>query len=253
MLMEAKTFNEGARAFALWTGLHQDLEEKAQDDGIREKAGDYMGLMTPIIKAFLTDRGYQSVHNSLQLFGGSGFTEDWPMSQFQRDARISLIYEGTNGIQALDLVGRKLMANGGRAWQTFFKEIDEFVADNASDENLKPYVDGLKTSKAQLEEAIGWFAENALADLDNAGAASHDFLQLFGLTAFSYMWAMMAKAAYAKGGKNAEDPFYRAKLVTGRYFLDRVLPETSAHLAKVKAGAEAMMALEPEAFALATA
>jgi len=251
MLMEAKSFNEAGRAFAYWTGLCQDLLEKSPDEEVRQKADDYMSLMTPIIKAFLTDRGYNQVHNSLQLFGGSGFTEDWPMSQFQRDARIALIYEGTNGIQALDLVGRKLMANGGRAWQTFFKEVDEFIGDHENDENLKSFVEGLRSAKAQLEEAIGWFGENALSNLDHAGASSHDFLQLFGLTAFSYMWALMAKAAYAGKAENADDPFYDAKLATGKYFLDRVLPETAAHLAKVKAGADAMMALEPEEFGLA--
>jgi hypothetical protein len=181
----------------------------------------------------------------MQVHGGSGFTEHFPASQFLRDSRIAMIYEGTNGVQALDLVGRKLAANGGRAIFSFFNEIDAFIADHEGEAQMAPFIEGLKSAKGQLQEGTMWLMQNGMQNFDNAGAASHDYLQLFGLTALSYMWALMAKAALANKGA---DPFYDNKIVTGRYFLDRRLPEASAHLAKLKTGAEAMMALPVEAF-----
>ena len=246
MLIDQKTFVEGARAFAYWTALHADLKDKSPDEKVREKADDYMALMTPVVKAFLTDRGYKACNDGLQLHGGSGFTKEWGMEQFVRDCRIALIYEGTNGIQALDLVGRKLASNGGRAIFTFFAEIDDFASEYGDVAELAPFLDGLKTAKGQLQEGTTWLMQNAMTNFNNAGAASTDYLQLFGLTAFGYMWAMMAKTALDHAGSG--DPFYANKLKTARYFFERVLPETSAHLAKVKTGSEAMMALEPEAF-----
>ena len=246
MLMDTKAFVEGARAFAYWTALHGDLLHKSPDEKVREKADDYMALMTPVVKAFLTDRGLDACNDGLQLYGGSGFTKEWGMEQFVRDVRISLIYEGTNGIQALDLVGRKLAKNGGRAVFTFFAELDDFIGENETNEELAPFVESLRSAKAQLQEGTNWLMENGMKNFDNAGAASTDYLQLFGLTAFAYMWAMMAKVALEK--KDSGDPYYENKLKTGRYFMDRVLPEAASHLAKVKAGADAMMALEADAF-----
>jgi len=251
MLMDTRAFVEGGRALAYWLSLHSDLEDRSPDEAAREKAADYMGLLTPIVKAYFTDRGFKATVDSMQVFGGSGYTEEWGMSQFLRDARISMIYEGTNGVQALDLVGRKLMANGGRAWMTFFKEIDEFVADNQGNARLKPFLDGLVQSKKRLEEATTWLGEAAMKNFDNAGAASHDYLHLFGLTSFAYMWAMMAKTAVEKtsGGADEDgDPFYTNKLITGRYFVERILPEGAAHLDKIKSGADSMMALPADAF-----
>ena len=169
------------------------------------------------------------------------------MSQFVRDARIAMIYEGANGVQALDLVGRKLAANGGRAVMTFFGEIDSYVG-ASHDETLKPFVDGLSGAKAQLQEATMWLMQNGMANPDNAGAASTDYLHLFGLTALAYMWAQMAEAAQAKIASGDNDPFYVHKLTTGRYFLERVLPQTAAHLAKLKTGSATMMELPAEAF-----
>ena len=159
-----------------------------------------------------------------------------------------MIYEGTNGVQALDLVGRKLAANGGRGVTTFLGEIDGFVAANGGDETLKPFVEGLAGVKAQLQEATQWLLQNGLANPDNAGAASMDYLRLFGLTGLAYMWGLMAKAANAKIAGGDADPFYAGKLMTGRYFLQRVLPDAGACLAKLTAGAEAVMALPAEAF-----
>lgn len=246
MLMDAKAFNEGARAFLLWTALYGDLSHKHPDDAIRQKANDYMGLMTPVLKAYLTGEGFRHISDSLQVHGGSGFTEHYPASQFMRDARITLIYEGTNGVQALDLVGRKLAANGGRAIFAFFNEMDEWIGANTGDADLQPFVDALAITKAQLQDGTMWLMQNGMSNFDNAGAASHDYLQLFGVTALTYMWAIMAKAALAK--KGGDDAWYETKLATGRYYLARVVPEAAAHLAKLKTGAGPVMALAAEAF-----
>jgi alkylation response protein AidB-like acyl-CoA dehydrogenase len=243
MLMDQKSFIAAARCFISWASLQADLEHNSDDADTREKAGDYMALLTPIVKAYLTDKGFLSASNGLQVFGGSGYVEEWGMSQFLRDARITLIYEGTNGVQALDLVGRKLAMNGMRPITSFFAELDACVAEGGN-ETVKPFLDAVASTKAALKEATDWLVENGLKDFNNAGASSHDYLQLFGLTCLTYMWALMAKAAAGKAG----DAFYDTKLKTGRYFLDRWVPEAPMHLAKVKAGAASMMALESEEF-----
>ena len=203
-----------------------------------------MGLLTPVLKAYLTDRGFHVASQAMQVHGGSGYTEHFPASQYLRDARITMIYESANGIQALDLVGRKLAANGGRAIMSFFAEIDAFVAEIEGDEALKAHAEGLRAAKAQLQEATMWLMQNGMANPDNAGAASNDYLHLFGLTMLAYMWAMMARVAQGKAG----DPFHDAKLTTARYFFERILPDASGHLAKLKSGSELMMALPAEAF-----
>ncbi len=237
MLMDTRAFNEGARAFLYWTALHGDLAHKSPDEKVREKADDYMALMTPVLKAFLTDRGFKSCSDSLQLHGGSGYTREWGMEQYLRDVRIAMIYEGTNGIQALDLVGRKLASNGGRAVFAFFQELDDFIGDNEGNKELAPFVDGVKSARDQLKEGTDWLMANALENFDNAGAGSTDYLHLFGLTALSYMWAMMAKTALEKRSDAVKgDDFYETKLKTGRYFVERLLPDASAHLAKLKTG-----------------
>jgi hypothetical protein len=199
-----------------------------------------------VVKAYLTHKGYECANLGLQLHGGSGFTREWGIEQTVRDCRITLIYEGTNGVQALDLVGRKLGANGGRAVFSFFGEIDEFVLASEGIDGLEPYLEGLKTARAQLQDGTMWLMQNGMSDFNNAGASSHDYLHLMGLTALAYMWARMAKIALEKKGSG--DPFYAAKLATGRYFVERMLPDTAAHLAKVKTGSAAMMALSEAQF-----
>jgi 3-(methylsulfanyl)propanoyl-CoA dehydrogenase len=246
MLMDMKAFIEGARAFAYWTALQGDLEVVSPDAHVREKAEDRMALLTPVIKGFLTDRGFKAASDALQLHGGTGYTLEQGVEQFVRDARIALIYEGTNGIQALDLVGRKLAANGGRAVFGFFSDLEEFTSTNENDEKLKPYVAGVQTATAQLKEATMWLMQNGMSNFDNAGASSHDYLQLFGLTGLSLMWAKMAKAALVKEASG--DRFYADKLATARYFFERVLPDATSHLAKVKTGAGPVMALSADAF-----
>ncbi|TJW82525.1 MAG: acyl-CoA dehydrogenase, partial [Mesorhizobium sp.] len=211
---------------------------------------DYTGLMTPVVKGVLTDKGFDHAVMAQQVFGGHGYIEEHGMSQFVRDARIAMIYEGANGIQALDLVGRKLALNGGRAVQAFFKEVGEFCEENRTDEKMAPFTRVLKKSLNDLQAATMWLMQNGMAKPDNAGAASTDYMHLFGLVALGYMWAQMAKAAGAKlaNGANGSSAFYDSKLVTARFFMERIMPETSAHLARISSGADTLMALPAEAF-----
>ncbi|MFZ5669607.1 MAG: acyl-CoA dehydrogenase C-terminal domain-containing protein [Pseudomonadota bacterium] len=248
MLLDSRAVIEGGRAFLFWTALHGDLAHAHPDEAVRQKAGDYMGLLTPVLKGYLTDKGFKVCVDGMQVHGGSGFTEHFPASQYLRDCRIALIYEGTNGVQALDLVGRKLAANGGRAVMSFFAELDVFVDENAGDAELKPFLDGLAGAKAQLQDATLWLMQNGLANPDNAGAASTDYMHLFGITGLAYMWALMAKVSLARIAAGSTDPIYAGKLMVGRYFLERVLPDTGAHLAKLKTGSATMMAMAAEAF-----
>ncbi len=248
MLMDHRAFTEGARAWMYWSALHADLQHKAEDEATRQKAEDYMGLMTPILKAYLTDKGYAHATNAQQVLGGHGYIQEWGMEQFVRDARIAMIYEGANGIQALDLVGRKLMKDGGRAWQSFFSEVDEFISDNQGNEELKQFLDGLSSAKKDVEEATQWMAANAMQNFNNAGAGSVDYLNMWALLCLAHGWAQMAKAAIEKKAAGDSDAFYANKLITGRYFIERLLPDTVSHLAKLKTGADAMMALPAEAF-----
>ncbi len=243
MLMEQKSFVEGARAFALYVGLHGDLEHAADDEETRQKGGDYMALLTPIVKAYLTGEGFANVSRAVQVFGGAGYVEETGMAQFLRDCRITMIYEGTNGVQALDLVGRKLAWEGGRPLGAFMAELEAFAAENEGVEGMEPFAAGLGTAKGQVNAGVEWLMENGLTDFNNAGAASHDFLQLFGLTCMAYMWAKMAKASLGR-----DEDFYQQKLVTGRYFFERVLPRGASHLAAIQAGGEPVMALPAEAF-----
>ncbi|MEZ5920203.1 MAG: acyl-CoA dehydrogenase C-terminal domain-containing protein [Parvularculaceae bacterium] len=248
MLLEQKATIEGARAWMYWSALQADLHHKSADEAERQRADDYLGLMTPALKAYLTEKGYWHATNAQQVLGGHGYIEEWGMEQFVRDARIALIYEGANGIQALDLVGRKLPKDGGRALQAFFADIDQLIADNKGVDELKPFLDGLASAKEDVADATGWLMQNAFSNPDNAGAGSMDFLHLFSLLCLSFSWAMLAKSAVEKQKEDASDPFYANKLATGKFFLARILPETKSHLAKLKTGAEPLMTLSAEAF-----
>lgn len=249
-LMTMKAFNEAGRALALWTAIKSDIAHRASDDNDRQAADDYTGLMTPVVKGVLTDKGFDHAVMAQQVFGGHGYIEEHGMSQFVRDARIAMIYEGANGIQALDLVGRKLALNGGRAVQAFFKEVGEFCEENRTDEKMAPFTKALKKSLNDLQAATMWLMQNGMARPDNAGAASTDYMHLFGLVALGYMWAKMARAAGAKlaNDANGSSAFYGSKLVTARFFMERIMPETSAHLARISSGADTLMALPAEAF-----
>jgi acyl-CoA dehydrogenase len=249
-LMTMKAFNEAGRALTLWTAIRSDVAHRSGDEADRQAADDALGLMTPIVKGVLTDKGFEHSVMAQQVFGGHGYIEEHGMSQFVRDARIAMIYEGANGIQALDLVGRKLAMNGGRAIQAFFEEVGEFCEANRSDENMAPFTKALKKGLNDLQGATMWLMQNAMAKPDNAGAASTDYMHLFGLVALGYMWGQMVKTAQGKlaNGADGSASFYENKVVTGRYFMERVMPETSAHLARISTGADTMMALPPEAF-----
>jgi acyl-CoA dehydrogenase len=249
-LMTMKAFNEAGRALVLWTAINSDVAHRSEDGTERQAADDHMGLMTPVVKGVLTDKGFEHAVMAQQVFGGHGYIEEHGMSQFVRDARIAMIYEGANGVQALDLVGRKLGLNGGRAVQAFFKEVGEFCEANRGDEQMAPYTKGLKKGLNDLQAATMWLVQNGMANPDNAGAASTDYMHLFGLVALGYMWGRMVKTSQDKlaTGANGSAEFYETKLVTGRYFMERVMPETSAHLARLSTGSATMMALAAEAF-----
>ncbi|MBO6717642.1 MAG: acyl-CoA dehydrogenase C-terminal domain-containing protein [Rhizobiaceae bacterium] len=249
-LMTMRAFNEGGRAFVLWTALKSDVAHRTGEEKDREEAEDLLGLMTPIIKGVLTDKGFDHAVMAQQVFGGHGYIEEHGMSQFVRDARIAMIYEGANGIQALDLVGRKLAANGGRAVQAFFKEVGEFCEEHREDEKMKPYTKALKKGLNDLQAATMWLMQNAMQKPDNAGAASTDYMHLFGLVALGYMWAQMAKSAQSKlaDGANGSSAFFDNKLTTATFFMERIMPETATRLARISAGADSMMALPAEAF-----
>ncbi len=248
MLLEQKATIEGGRAWMYWTALNADLHHKSPDEQERLRADDFLGLMTPILKAYLTDKGYAHATYAQQVLGGHGYIAEWGMEQFVRDARIAMIYEGANGIQALDLVGRKLPKDGGRALWAFFGEIDEFLGDNAGDADLKPFLDGLSGAKSDAMEATQWLMQNGFANPDDAGAGSTDYLYLMALLCLALGWARMAKVALDKKRSGDKDAFYVNKLTTGRFFLERILPDAKSHLSKVKAGSAAIMALPAEAF-----
>jgi hypothetical protein len=248
-LMVIKAFNEAARALVLWTALKSDLAHRSEDAKERQSADDHLGLMTPVLKGVLTDVGFDNAVRAQQVFGGHGYIAEHGMEQFVRDARIAMIYEGANGIQAMDLVGRKLPRDGGRALMSFLGEVGAFCQENAADEAMKPYVAPLQASAGHLQQASMWFMQNAMAKPDNAGAGAYDYMHLLGLVALGYMWARIAKTAIAKKAQgNGVAERMDAKLTTGRFFMERMLPETGAHLARISAGADAVMSLPAEAF-----
>ncbi|MBB5703286.1 hypothetical protein FHS76_003186 [Ochrobactrum daejeonense] len=248
-LMNIRAFNEAGRALILWTALNSDIAHRSDDEATRQAADDLIGLLTPVLKGVLTDKGFEHAVMAQQVFGGHGYIEEHGMSQYVRDARIAMIYEGANGIQALDLVGRKLALNGGRAVTAFFKEVGEFCEANRENEKLSFFTKYLKKGLNDLQAATMWLMQNAMAKPDNAGAASNDYMHLFGLVALGFMWARMAKVAEEKltaGEGNKE--FLEAKLVTARYYFERIMPESAAHLARIQSGADSMMALNADAF-----
>ena len=249
-LMSIRAFNEAARALVLWMALNGDVAHRSEDAKARQASDDLMGLLTPIIKGVLTDTGFANTVLAQQVFGGHGYIAEHGMEQFVRDARIAMIYEGANGIQALDLIGRKLPKDGGRAVMTFFAEVQSYMKDHASDAALKPYVEPLGKALGHLQQATMWFMQNAMKAPNNAGAGATDYMHLFGLVALGYMWCRIVEAANAKlaNGANGNADRLKTKLVTGRFFVERLLPETAAHLARIEAGAKSTMELPAEAF-----
>jgi alkylation response protein AidB-like acyl-CoA dehydrogenase len=245
-LMDQKSFVEGARAFILWGANMIDKAHRAED-----KAADgLISLLTPVIKGFLTDQGYDMTVQAQQLYGGHGYIEEHGMSQFTRDARIAMIYEGANGVQALDLVGRKLAADGGKHVMAFFEMVKTFIKENEGDDRLKAdFLDPLKAASKDLQSAGMYFMQNGMKNPNHALAGSNDFMHLFGHVCLGLMWSHMAKAALAELDAGASDKaFYETKLITGRYYMARRLPMTATHLARINSGADTVMALAAEAF-----
>jgi alkylation response protein AidB-like acyl-CoA dehydrogenase len=249
-LLTMKAFNEGARALAYWVSLAVDRSLKHPDATERQAADDLVQLTTPIIKAYFTDQGFDNANLALQVLGGHGYIAEWGMEQFVRDARIAQIYEGTNGIQALDLVGRKMGAHTGRYLRRFFHPVADFLAEQGKDPAMADFIRPLYAAFGQLQQITGLVAQRGMKDPLEAGAASSDYLRLFGLVALGYMWARMARVALDRLGEgaNGREAFYEAKLNTARFFFKRVLPDSAALALKVKAGAEPVMALDAEAF-----
>ncbi len=240
MLMDIRAFVEAGRALIAWISIGIDRYHR----GNEPEAEGFVSLLTPVVKAFLTHRGFEMCVEAQQIFGGHGYVEDWPMSQYVRDARVTMIYEGTNGIQALDLVGRKLPSDGGRHMIAFFDEVKTFIRENNADPVLKTdFLDPLKAASRDLQAAVEFFMARGIKNPDDALAGSTDFLHLFGHTIFALLWARMAKAALA-----GTTDFHCAKVATGRYYMQRQLPATALHLARIHTGADPVMALPAEAF-----
>ena len=247
ILMTIRAFNEAARALILWTAIKSDVAHRSDSAKDRDSADDHLGLLTPVIKGVLTDLGFANAVMAQQVLGGHGYVAEWGMEQFVRDARIPMIYEGANGIQALDLVGRKLGKDGGRAIMALFGEMQGYIKEQVADAAMKPLVEPLAKALGHLQQATMWFMQNAIAKPDNAGAGATDYMHLLGLVALGYMWCQIAAAAHRK---LAEDNSGRmnAKLVMARFFMERMLPETATHLARIQSGAASLMELPAEAF-----
>jgi alkylation response protein AidB-like acyl-CoA dehydrogenase len=245
-LMDQKSFIEGARAFTFW-GAH--LLDRGHRLGDKDAEG-LISLLTPVIKGFQTDIGFNMTIQAQQVYGGHGYIEEWGMSQFARDARIAMIYEGANGVQALDLVGRKLAAEGGKPAMAFFDLIKGFLKDNEGNAALQDgFLAPLKAASKDLQTAMMFFMENGMKNPNAALAGSTDFMHMFGHVCLGYMWALMAKAsseALANGTSDAT--FHETKLATGRYYMARQLPATGMHLARIQSGAEPVMALSADQF-----
>lgn len=252
MLMDSKATIEGLRALCLWAALLVDLEHGAESEEERQAAADLVGLLTPVIKGYGTDKGYAIATDAQQVYGGHGYIVEWGMEQYVRDARISMIYEGANGVQAMDLVGRKLAQNGGRAVQAFFKLVGDEAAAAKGDEKLADFAEKLEKALGQLQAATMWFMANGMQNPDQVGAGAYPYMHLTGIVALGLMWLRMAKAANEALAAGGEDTaFLEAKLVTARYFADRLMPEAGALRRQIEGGSEAMMALEPEQFVAA--
>ncbi|NDH73382.1 MAG: acyl-CoA dehydrogenase [Rhodobacteraceae bacterium] len=246
-LMDQKSFVEGARAFTFWGA---SLIDQAHREGAADANG-LISLLTPVIKGFLTDKGYEYASAAQQVFGGHGYIEEWGMSQFARDARITMIYEGANGVQALDLVGRKLAQDGGKHVTAFFEMVKNFASENKGwDEDFdRDFLGPLKAASKDLQAAGVYFMQNGMKNPNNALAGSYDFMHMFGHVCLGLMWARMGKASIEALKNRADDAaFHETKIKTGRYYMARQLPATALHLARIQSGADTVMGLSEDQF-----
>ncbi|HET9813024.1 MAG TPA: acyl-CoA dehydrogenase C-terminal domain-containing protein, partial [Sphingomicrobium sp.] len=249
MLMEAKAWNEGGRALVLWGALQVDLMRRSPDEQERQDADDLLGLLTPVIKGYLTDKGFEAAVYAQQVLGGHGYIREHGLEQFVRDARITQIYEGTNGIQAMDLVGRKLPRDGGRAVRAFFALVGGDIAEAKSAGDPSGVAAALEPALGDLQAATAWLAQNAPGDPDHAGAGAYPYMDLMGVVALGWMWLKMAAASSRALQAGEGDPgFHQAKLATARFYAERELPLSTALRKKIEAGAESLMKIPAEAF-----
>ena len=251
MLMTMRAYNEGCRALGAWVARAMDAERFSPDPEVKQRAGDFVQLMTPVVKALFTDLGFESTNLAVQVYGGHGYIAESGVEQYVRDARIAMIYEGTNGIQALDLVGRKLPAHMGRYLRSFFHPVSNFLEEESgsADKGYAKMIEGLAQAFGALQLATGMIAERGLKDPEEAGAAATDYLRLLGLVALGYCFARAARLAMAKLAADTDEPdFYRAKLAVARFFFDRLLPQATTCFLAIKSGKAATMALEEALF-----
>ena len=249
MLMEARAWNEGGRALVLWGALQVDLMRRSPDEGERQQAEDLLGLITPVIKGYLTDKGFEATVYAQQVLGGHGYIREHGIEQFVRDARITQIYEGTNGIQAMDLVGRKLPKDGGRAIRGFLELVGREIADAKQAGDPAGVAAALEPALQDLQVATMWLAQNGMTDPDNAGAGAYAYMDLMGLVSLGWMWLKMAAASQHAIDQGTEDePFHAAKLITARFYAQRELPLSTGLRKKIEAGAETLMKIPAEAF-----
>ncbi len=249
MLMECKAFIEGARALCLWGALQVDLAHGAPDEAARQAADERISLLTPVIKGYLTDQGFACAVKAQQVYGGHGYVREWGVEQYVRDARIAMIYEGANGVQAMDLVGRKLGRDGGRAVMALFQTIGEEIAAGKTESSTADLAARLERGLGELQAATMWLMQNGMANPNNAGAAAYSYMELMGVVSLGWMWLRMARASSAALAAGTDDRNrHEAKLVTARFFAERMLPDAGALRRKIEGGAEALMALPVEAF-----
>lgn len=249
MLLIGKAFTEGARALSYWVGMELDIAHKHPDEKERQRADDLVALLTPIVKAYQTDMGSEIANLTVQTYGGHGFIWEHGVEQYIRDARIAQIYEGTNGIQALDLVGRKMGQNFGRLLRRFFHPVQAFIETEQANENMQEFIFPLAKGFAKLQQSTAMIAQKGMKNADEAGAASTDYLRQFALVALAFMWCRMAKVAHAKLESGEGDKaFYETKLKTARFYMQRMLPEADARFKMVLAGAKTLMDLDEAEF-----
>ncbi len=246
MLLTQRAWIEGSRAFAMWLALQSDIAEAHPDEDVREEAAGHLALLTPIVKAFLTDNGYESTNLAMQIYGGHGYIREWGMEQYVRDARINLIYEGTNGIQALDLIGRKVLQDGGKNLKAFGKLVRNLVEEEGTNEAMAEFINPLADLAGKIEKFSMEIGMKAMQNQDEAGAASVDFLRVIGHMVMGYFWAKMARVAL--DNVDSGDDFYKAKLAVARFYFARLMPETAFRMRAARTGAANLMDLETELF-----
>lgn len=246
MLLTARAYAEGGRALAMWTTLQLDKELASDDEDVRKECGDLVALITPIIKAFLTDNGWIATSHCMQVFGGHGFIKEWGMEQYVRDARINMIYEGTNTIQSLDLLGRKVLGDNGAKLKKFGKIVQEFVEEEGTNEAMQEFINPLADLGEKVTKLTTELGMKAFGNPDEVGAAAVDYLRVAGHMVFAYFWARMAKVALEKEGSG--DPFYKAKLATARFYFAKLLPETASLIRTARAGLKPLMEMDEALF-----